>query len=330
MLIKYPALLAQLKKNIKAIYILTGTEPYLLNETVLQIKTAWRLRGESDEKILSIHTPTDWNMLPEEANSYSLFTELMLLDIRFDKKTIDATAKNMFNHYLQDSNSRCLIIIQAPLVPAKQWQWLSNHEQAVVVQIAPLSKPALQAWIATQLKARSIQHHIEVPSLIHEYSQNNMLACAQLIEKLALVYNEATELTIHDVKEHLVDQCEFQLYELADACLSSNAAKAIHLLRYAHNTKVEPTLILWLLTQEIRQLIQLSSLLKQGTTLENACNDLKIWTSRASLYGKTLARLPLSTLYQLLHHCKQLDDRIKTSQDNQIWNTFETMALSLC
>ncbi len=48
-----------------------------------------------------------------------------------------------------------------------------------------------------------------------------MLACAQAIEKLALVCEEDIQLSIEDVKAQLIDQCEFQLYELADACLSA-------------------------------------------------------------------------------------------------------------
>ena len=157
-----------------------------------------------------------------------------------------------------------------------------------------------------------------------------MLACAQVIEKIALIYDEKTLLSIEDVKAQLIDQCEFQLYELADACLSANTCKALHLLRQAYSNRAEPTLVLWLLTQEIRQLIQLSLLLKQNVALYTACNQLKIWPQRTQLYETTLKRLSRSQLYQLLSECMRIDERIKTSKGHQVWQSFEHVALTLC
>ena len=56
--------------------------------------------GEADERIIDINKPTDWSLLTEEANSYSLFSDCVLLDIRFDKKTIDAIGKRIITSYL--------------------------------------------------------------------------------------------------------------------------------------------------------------------------------------------------------------------------------------
>lgn len=330
MLINYQALIPHLQKNKKAVYVLVGLDHFLLSEAVLSIKKSWRMRGETDEKIVDINTAADWELLLQEANSYSLFAENTLLDVRFDKKTIDAVGKNMLSKYLQNINPKCLIIIQASGVSSKQLQWLTNNEHVVLVQVTPLTEAALQSWITHQLKSRSIIHAPQVPSLIHQYSQGNMLACAQVIEKLTLVYDEATELTVDEVRAQLIDQCDFQLYELADACLTAKTEKALHLLRQACNNRAEPTLILWILTQEIRQLIQLSHLLKQSITFSAACAQLKIWPKRAKSYEMTLKRLSLSQLYQLLNNSQQLDERIKTNQSQQIWQGFETLTLSLC
>ncbi len=101
----------------------------------------------------------------EEAYSYSLFSELVLLDIRFDKKTIDATGKNVFLHYLKNINPRCLIILRASTVPAKQMQWLATDEQVALVQIVSLTEAALQQWIRAQLQTRKIKHSPEIPEL---------------------------------------------------------------------------------------------------------------------------------------------------------------------
>ena len=328
--IKYQAIAQNLRQKLYSVYILTGQDHYLLNDAALAIKKAWRQRGECDEQTIQLNVPADWTLLREEANSYSLFSEYVLLDARCDKKTIDAAGKKMLQHYILNINSRCLIILRAPNVPSKQLQLLANNEHTVLVQAYPFAPAELQRWITTQLQHHAIRHEPQIPALIHQYTQGNMLACAQVIEKLVLINNEGELLTTPVVLEQLSDQCDYQLYELADACLSARADKAIHLLRQACQNKTEPTLILWLLSQEIRLLIQLDHLLKQSMPISTACSQLKIWPQRSGSYEKILARLPLVKLQQLLQTCQQLDEQIKSNQSVTIWHGLESVALALC
>lgn len=330
MLIKYQALASHLQRKTHPVYVLIGQEHYLLNDAAFMIKKAWRQKGECDETTLHLNSTADWNLLLDEANSYSLFSEWVLLDARHDKKSIDAAAKQIMTRYLQEINPRCLIVLRAPNVPAKQLQWLANHEHVLVVQAFPLTAAALKNWITSQLKSHSLQFEQEISGLIQQYGEGNMLACAQVVEKLALVCDEGMVLNKQDVLAQLIDQSDYQLYELADACLAANGEKAIHLLRQACVQKTEPTLILWLLAQEIRLLIQLSHKLKLSPAFNNACSELKIWPQRAPLYQKTLARLPVTKLYHLLEVCKELDGKIKSNKNHQLWNSFEQLALSLC
>lgn len=330
MLIKYHGLIPLLHKKMHAMYVLTGTDHYLLNDAAFNIKKTWRQRGETDEKILNLYTAADWAMLKEEANSYSLFAEQVLIDARFEKKSIDVASKGILVQYLNNINPHCLIILHANAVPAKSLQWLSNNEQVVLIQVTPLTGSALQQWIITQLQQRSIFFDPKVPALILQYTQGNLLACAQIIEKLSLINDKQNPLLLEDVETQLVDQCEYQLYELAEACLNANAEKALHLLRLSCSNRTEPTLILWLLTQEVRLLIQLRHAIKQKIAFATACNQYKIWPQRTKLYETTLARLPLTKLYQLLQDCKRLDEQIKTNQSQQIWNGFEQLALEFC
>lgn len=330
MLIKYPALIPHLQKKMHFFYVLQGNDHYLLNDAAVTIKHAWRQRGETDEKILYINSAADWDVFHNEANSYSLFYDQVLLDIRFEKKAIDAVGKAIIHEYLNDINQQCLVILHATAVPAKQMLWLSHHAHVILVQAAPMTGYALEAWIGQQLKTRSIRYPQEAPALIHQYTHGNMLASAQLIEKIALIADDTRGISLEDVKAQLIDHCEYQLYELADACLSANALKALHLIRLACNNRTEPTLLLWLLTQEIRQLILLSHKVKQNMSFSTACSQQKIWPQRAHLYEKTMARVPLVKLYQLLQLSKQLDEQIKSNQNLQIWNGLEQIALGIC
>jgi DNA polymerase-3 subunit delta len=330
MIIKYQALGSHLKQKIHPIYVLQGSDHYLVQDAADKIKKVWRDRAQTDEKIIYLNTSADWASLIEEANSYSLFSEQVLLDARFEKKSIDAASKLLFNQYLKNVNLKCLVLLQVSAVPIKQLEWLSNNTQVTLIQVFPFDKSSLINWISSQLTQRSIKHLSQITTLIYQYTQGNMLACAQLIEKLALINSGTEPLTLKDVSEHLVDQCEYQLYELADACLSAHTEKALHLLKQAFNNRTEPTLILWLITQEVRHLIQLTHLIKQNLSLSSACAQQKIWPKRSPLYKDALSRLSLDQLYKLIMECGQIDNLIKSNKVNLVWEGFQTIALSLC
>ncbi len=330
MIIKQTWLANSLKNTLSPFYCLTGQDHYLINEATQHIKTAWRSKGECDEKIIYINNATDWSLCFQEANSYSLFAPYVILDIRYEKKTIDTAEKASIQAYLDKFNTKSLVIMQAMQVPTKQLQWISNHKNAMLIQAIPLTATGLQSWIAHELQRNQINYESSVPALIHQYSQNNMLACAQVIEKLSLMNHTGLTFSIKMVMEHLTDQCEYPLYDLADACLAANLDKVIHLLRQVSQNRGEPTFILWLLSQEIRQLIQLSQRINQSVPWSVACNQLKIWPERAKLYEMAIKRFALTQLYQLLQRCQQLDELIKSTQNTHIWNELESLALSLC
>ncbi|TAL61873.1 MAG: DNA polymerase III subunit delta [Legionella sp.] len=329
MQIKQPALAQQLKKRISPLYVLIGQDNFLIEEALHQIKAAIKAAHDSEEKLLSLQSPEDWNNLIEEANSYSLFSETTLLNCVYDKKTLEASGKKALTDYLNAINSRCFLIIRAPNIPAKQWTWLNTHEQVTVVVAYPFNADAMKTWISLQLQKHGLRFEANIPDLIHHYTQGNMLACAQAIEKMSLTCTADSPITSQQALEHLHDQCEHSVFELAEACLLGQADKAIHILRQAANNKTEATLVLWMLAQEIRVLSQLSHSLKR-MDFSTAANQLKIWPQRNTFYQRALKRCNPQVLSSLLHYCLSIDERIKSSFNTQVWNSLENLALSLC
>jgi DNA polymerase-3 subunit delta len=330
MLIKYQALTATLKKKSYALYVLIGNDPYLLNDAAYQIKQTMLSQHECTHTVLDIQAPSDWSQLVGEANSYSLFSETVILDARFDKKTIDATGKNLLIDYLKDVNTQCIVLLRMPQVSAKSLTWLVDSPHTLVVQNYPLASAALKQWIEAQSQSRQLPIDPQAVLLIQQYTQGNMLATAQLLDKLSLCYPIGAPISVSMIREQLSDQSHFELHELAEACLSGNAYQSIRLLHHFSLEKIEPNLILWLITQEIRLLIQIHYLLQQSKTMDAACQQLKIWSSRVGLYTKAHARLSLASLLQLMNECKQLDGALKSSQNAMVWDTLDRMALTLC
>ncbi|STX29030.1 DNA polymerase III, delta subunit [Legionella beliardensis] len=329
MLVKHNSLTVQLPKQLPAVFFLLGQELFQINQLLEAIKLAWRQhQRESETIIFSIESTTDWASLEQTVNSYSLFTEARLIDIRYDKKTLEPAGKLFFSNYLNDPNPDCLLLFKSSNLTVKQLQPFLNHSNAYIMQTMTPSSTLIKKWLQERLQPFGITDP-HISTLIYQFNEGNLFACAQLLEKLKLINEPNTPLTLTDIKEHLHNQCNYSLFELAETCLSGDTLKVIQLLRQTLNNKTEPALILWLLTQEIRLLLQLSHLISQGQAFQAVANQLKIWSTKHNLYQNALKKYDHHSLSCLLKHCNKIDKQIKTTQSKQIWQHIELVAISL-
>lgn len=332
MLIKNASITFKLGKTMPAVFFLLGQEPFQLNTLSKTIKLNWceRYPDEVDSQSLQINAASDWLNVAHEANSYSLFSSRVLIDVYYDKKTLEAAGKNFLERYLQKINQHCLLIFRAPNLPLKQLQSFVNHEHVQVILSNPPEKNTILQWIRESLGKMTSQYDQQIPALILQYNEGNLLACSQVLDKLQLIAEPNTPLTLHDVEEQLSNQCSYSLFELGNACLTGDLIKALQLLQQAQGNKTEPTLILWLFTQEIRLLMQLIPFRQQNQEFRDVASQLKIWSQRVMVYQSALRKYQQEVLIELHQFCNKLDSQIKTSQSKQIWQSFELLALSLC
>ena len=312
------------------LYLVFGSDTYLLNQASMRIKQVYSANQETDTQTLHLNKSITWTDVIQQANSYSLLADQVFIDVRYTQKSFDASAKSLILSYLEKPNPKSLILIRAPEVPSKALSWLANQQKALLIQVSALSPKLLQNWIIKQLKQYELRFEHKVPFIIQQHTQNNMHACAQIIEKLCLVCEPNDIITTNFVLKYLDDQSEYPNYELTEACLTADLSKAIQRLRQAQNHHTEPTLILWFLTQEIRQLIALQHQLKQNNNIQQACQALKIWPSRVGNYAQGVKRLSYDKLLTLLQLAQRIDQNLKSYQSQSIWTDLEQLIILMC
>ncbi|KTD52393.1 DNA polymerase III, delta subunit [Legionella rubrilucens] len=332
MLIKHQDIRFQVSTPLSAIYILMGQENFLIDQAVSTLKQTWNsLHSQgSDVKVMDIESSGDWARLMDTVNNYSLFAEATLVDARYAKKSLDSDGKAFFESYLTHINADCLLLLRAPDLTQKTLQFLVNHPQVTLVQTKAPDKASVQRWVKEQLAQHAIRYQGAVLPLIEQYTRGNLAACAQLLDKIKITHDLEHELTSTLLKQYLFDQAQYQLFELSDACLLGDTAQALLILRHAAENRVEWTLILWVLAQEVRLLLQLHHSNHQNLPFSTTLSQLKIWPQRGKLYQAALKRHTEESLYRLLAFCGKLDTLIKTSQTPQTPRHFELLVVGLC
>jgi DNA polymerase-3 subunit delta len=329
MQIKHQSLASCLERNTPSICWLLGQDAYLIAESLKTIKNYIKNHDEYVEQVIIIQSPNDWDSFKMQVNSYMLFSDMSVVHLIDERKSLDAKAKKLIVEYTKAINPRCFVIIRTPNIPQKQLNWLSPLTEVLLVTHYSLNDTAMHRWISDQLKTQGFSFAPLVPQLIQQHTQGNMLACAQTIEKIILSDPDQNHVTVAQVMEHLYNQCDNTLYELVDCCLLGQAAQGIQILRQAASKKTEPTLVLWMLSQELRLILRLIYLIKQNVDFKSALQQLKIWPQRSSLYQQALQRISQDTAEHLIKYCLSIDELIKSNATKHAWDGLEQLILSL-
>ena len=92
--------------------------------------------------------------------------------------------------------------------------------------------------------------------MIADRVEGNLLAAGQEIEKLRLLHGEG-KVTAEDVSPAVANSSRFDVFILVDAALGGDAKRALKVLAGLRAEGVEPVIVVWALTRELRTLAKI-------------------------------------------------------------------------
>lgn len=324
-------LASHLQKNLAPIYLLHGDVLLLQQEAHGLIYQTAKERGFTERQIFQIENGFVWENLLTAIHNLSLFAEQQVLDLRFASGQLGENGSKVLQAYAAQPPADKILLINTDKLDARQQKsaWFMALEKAgVMIQFWPITREQLPQWIMQRFAQKGLQVDRQAAQLLAEQSEGNLLACAQEIEKLYLLYGTA-RLTINDILNAVSNHARFDVYQLADAALQGDAKRVLKILNGLHAEGCEPTLILWALAREIRTLVNLTYAMSQGIPIDRGLQKEQVWEKRKLLVRKALDRLPAPQLLDLLQTAAQIDKVIKGIAAGNIWNKLERLALRL-
>lgn len=116
---------------------------------------------------------------------------------------------------------------------------------------------------------------------------------------------------------------------MIDTCLQGDCKRVLRILSTLIKSGLEPTLIAWALTREIRSLITLLHGIAKGKTLQELFNTQRVMEKRKPLLQQALKRMNVIALYALLRHMAKIDAMIKGAMTGNLENELTTVCLNL-
>jgi DNA polymerase-3 subunit delta len=313
------------------VYFIYGDETLLVNECADAIRGAAREQGYADRQVFSVESGFDWNSLLAASDSLSLFAEQRILELRLPTGKPGKEGARILREYAErPPEDTLLLIVSARLeAAARRSKWVQALDKAgVTLPVWPVETAQLPGWIDRRLSSRGMRASQDALRLIAERVEGNLLAAAQEVEKLYLLHGEGA-LDLDTVAELVTDSARYDVFGLVDAALAGDAGHAQRILSGLRAEGVEPVLVLWALSREIRSLTSMARQLQSGTSLSQVLAAHRVWDKRKPQVGAALKRIRGRQWWQLLQTCSGIDRIVKGRAAGSAWDELLQLTLRL-
>ena len=323
MRIKPEQLTTALQKDLMPVYFIAGDEPLQLGEMADAVRKAARKAGFANREILSAETGFEWNQLAFSADSFSIFADKKIIDLRLPSGTPGADGAKALIAYCERLPEDTLLLITAGKLAsgALKTRWLEALDKVgIVIQVWPLEGQELIRWLHQRMQKRGLNAETEGLRILASRIEGNLLAAAQEIEKLYVLYGTGN-LSNQQILDVVADSSRYDVFKLMDSVLAASVTRILKILSGLRSEGVAAPIVLWALTREARALIKIKLALSQGQNREAVFKNNQIWDKRKQLVGSALNRLSESDLNHILVLSAKADRQIKGQQKGDAWET---------
>jgi DNA polymerase-3 subunit delta len=329
MRVKPEQLSGALRKGLMPIYLITGDEPLQLGEIADEIRNAAKQNGFDNREIVSFETGFEWNQLAFMADSMSIFADKKIIDLRLSSGAFGAEGSKALINCCERLSEDTILLITAGKIDSKalKSRWFEAIDKnGLVIQVWPLEGQDLIHWIQNRLHRHGLEAKAEGLQLLAARIEGNLLAAAQEIEKLYVLYG-AGSISVQQINEVVADSSRYDVFKLMDTVLSANVSRIIKVLSGLRSEGTASPIVLWALTRDARLLIKIKLALVQGINQETVFKNNNIWDKRKSLINQALKRLSDRDLNEILVTSAFADRQIKGQQAGDAWETLLAICL---
>lgn len=326
----YPEQLgAHLKNRLLPVYLLSGDEPLQLMEAADLIRESARAAGHANREIFHAENAGfDWNRLMESSDSFSLFGEPRILDLRMAAKP-DKAAATALLRYAERPPEDAILIITLPRLTAtdQKARWCAGLEKiGALIQVWPLEGEKLLRWLDRRLNARGLLADQSGLKLLAARIEGNLLAAAQEVEKLHILHGQG-RLTDEQILRSVADSARYDVFDLAELVLRGNMGKASRVLNGLRAEGIAAPVVLWALTRELRLVNTLRQSMDGGAAFDSLCNTHRLWDTRKTAMGQALQRLHPADIQDALLLGGKADRCIKGIEPGDEWDALLTLCI---
>lgn len=302
-------------------WLVAGDEPFQVGECCDLVRRNAFDEGFSERKLFSVDAGFDWPEVLNAAQSMGLFSGRTLIEIRLGEKRPDKTGSEILQQLLAMQIDDVRLLVSCSRLDRRRdmnSKWVTAIDQAgALVEVWPVDAASLPRWIEARLARFRLQAEPDALSLLAERSEGNLLACAQEVDKLALLCDDG-QVTVARVQEAVGDSSRYSIFDLTDAL--PDPERALRVLEGLRGEGSEPPVILWGLTRELRMLEALAT---------GNARSVRVPPRKLAAMERLALNLGAPSLGRALGLAARVDQMIKGMRPGDPWQGLTALVLRL-
>jgi len=326
----FPQRLAgQLERGPAPVYLIAGPERLIVEEAADQVRRACRGAGIDERIRLTADRYFDWAELGQATETGSLFASRRLVEVRLPTGKPGTEGGKTIRQWLEDGSDDVLLLI------CDQWEstqersaWVRAVDAAGVYVPAWKVKPEqLPRWLEARLGSRGLSADPDVARFLAERLEGNLLAAAQEVDRLALLY-PGERLALASVREAVADNARFDAFRLAELALSGRTGAALRCIRGLRESDSPQPAVLWALGRELEIAWEVARRGRRESP-DRVFADFKVWKARQEPIRACVNRLGARRLERLLGRLSRLDLLSKGQVGGSFWRELERLCTAV-
>ena len=310
----------------QAIYLLTGTEQYLLQQTMEKIikctpgiETQDVLHYDLDE------VPVE--QVIEEADTLPFFQDRKVIVAKHasflrakerGKEKIEHSLDQL-EDWLQNPSPTATVIFTAPYEKLDSRKKITKlmTSKAVVIEANKLTGNDLTVWVQQHASSVGIQMDKSVADYLIEVGGENMMQLSKELEKLSSFAQDSERVT-KDVIDALVPRSpETEIFRLTDAYITGNREKTLAVYHDLLRSGEEPIAMTSLVAGQVRLMLHVGTLKKKGYHQQQIASTLQVHPYRVKLVMSNRAIPSEQHLLQTLNKLATIDLKLKSTSGSR-------------
>jgi DNA polymerase-3 subunit delta len=329
--IKDNQLSSHLQKNLAPCYLVTGDEHLLVSEALDAIRNAAREKGFTSRDLHVATAGFDWAQLRDSSSNLSLFAEQRIVELRLPTGKPGRIGGQAIVDLVENTDADLMLIVSAPKLDrgGQSSKWAKAIDtKGVSLQLWPVGVRELPGWIAARMRKAGLQPDRGAVAMIADRVEGNLLAAGQEIEKLRLIHGEG-KVSAADVSAAVANSSRYDVFKLVDAALGGDPKRALTILAGLRAEGVEPVIVVWALTRELRTLASLTDNISQGMDLASGMQKSGVWRNRQALVRSCVGRHQHGDFHRLLKAASHADRAAKGQLRADPWQLSTDIVLGM-
>ncbi|WP_325176802.1 DNA polymerase III subunit delta [Paenibacillus alkalitolerans] len=317
-----------LKGAFKPVYVLYGTETYVMGEW-LELLTERVVEPGTKDFALSKYdlydTPLEQVIEDAETMPFLASRKLVIAaNAQFftgGKDTSKAEHRTeLLQRYIETPSDTSVLVftVGADKLDERKKIVKSLKQSDAIIRFAPLTPGELSVWVAKKASGWNVRMDDDAVQALLERVGGNCSTLAAEMEKMSLYVGTGNDITRAVVEELSVRTTEQNVFLLVEEIAKLRPEKAITILHDLLKEKEEPIKLLALIVRQFRMMLGAKELTRQGFSQAQIASQLGAHPFAVKLAAEQAKRYKTETLERIIAELADLDYGMKTGKIDKV------------